>query len=235
MNQTKLIIKVAGYSYLFIFLFGIFANFFVIESMVVPGNAAETTKNIIANESLYRIGIFSFVLMVIFDALVAWALYILLKPVNENVSLLAAWLRVINCSIFGIALYSLINVLHLISSAEYLAAIEISWIESQIMLSINSFNSAWLIGLVFFGIHLSVLGYLIYKSGYIPKIIGVLLVIASIGYLIDSFANFLLSSYNNYKDIFTFIVIVPGIIGELSFTLWLIFKSNKMIQLKGEL
>ena len=69
MNQTKLIIKVAGYSYLLIFLFGIFANFFVIESMVVPGNAAETTKNIIANESLYRIGIFSFVLMVIFDAL----------------------------------------------------------------------------------------------------------------------------------------------------------------------
>ena len=165
MNQTKLIIKVAGYSYLLIFLFGIFANFFVIESMVVPGNAAETTKNIIANESLYRIGIFSFVLMVIFDALVAWALYILLKPVNKNVSLLAAWLRVINCSIFGIALYSLINVLHLISSAEYLAAIEISWIELQIMLSINSFNSVWLIGLVFFGVHLSVLGYLIYKSG----------------------------------------------------------------------
>ena len=235
MNQTKMTVRIAGYSYLLIFLFGFFANFFVIESLIIPGNAATTTRNIISNEFLYRIGILSFVLMVILDALVAWALYILLKPVNKNISLLAAWLRIINCSIFGIALYSLINVLHLISSAEYLAAIEISWIESQIMLSINSFNSTWLIGLVFFGVHLSVLGYLIYKSGYIPKILGILLIIASLGYLIDSFANFLFSNYNDYKNIFTLVVVVPGIIGELSLTLWLLFKGTKMIQLKSEL
>jgi hypothetical protein len=79
--------------------------------------------------------------------------------------------------------------------------------------------------LVFFGIHLFILGYLIFKSGFIPKILGILLIVASIGYLSDSFANFLLPNYNDYKDTFLMIVVIPGIIGELSLTYWLLFKG----------
>jgi hypothetical protein len=77
-----------------------------------------------------------------------------------------------------------------------------------------------------------VLGYLIYKSGYIPKTIGILLFIAAIGYLIDSFANFLLADYVNYKDIFLMIVLVPGVIGELSLTFWLLFKGAKIPEIE---
>jgi hypothetical protein len=77
-----------------------------------------------------------------------------------------------------------------------------------------------------------VLGYLIYKSGYISKLIGVLLLVAGIGYLIDSFANFLLPDYANYKDIFLMIVVIPGIIGELSLTFWLLFKSKMIPELR---
>ena len=95
------------------------------------------------------------------------------------------------------------------------------------MLSLNMFNYTWLIGLIFFGIHLFILGYLIYKSGYVPKFIGGLLLIASLDYLLDSFANFLLPNYNDYKNIFQLIVIVPGIVGELSLTFWLLFKGVK--------
>ena len=72
------------------------------------------------------------------------------------------------------------------------------------------------------------LGYLIFKSGYIPKIIGIFLIIASLGYLTDSFANFLLDNYSDYKEIFMLIVVIPGVIGELSFTLWLLIRGGKI-------
>jgi ABC-type multidrug transport system permease subunit len=99
---------------------------------------------------------------------------------------------------------------------------------TQVMLFFDAFNYTWLIGLVFFAIHLFVLGYLIFKSGYMPKFLGILLIIAAIGYLIDSLANFLLSNYSDYKNLFMLIVIVPGIIGELSLTFWLLFKGVKL-------
>jgi hypothetical protein len=93
------------------------------------------------------------------------------------------------------------------------------------MLSLSAFNHIWLIGLVFFGIHLLFLGYLIIKSGEVPKVLGILLVVAGIGYLVDSFANFMLPNYTDYKDVFALLVIVPGVIGELSFTVWLLWRG----------
>jgi hypothetical protein len=77
-----------------------------------------------------------------------------------------------------------------------------------------------------------VLGYLIFKSDYISKIIGILLIIAGIGYLADSFANFLLSNYDAYKNIFLMIVVIPGVIGELSLTFWFLFKSSMIPELQ---
>ena len=102
------------------------------------------------------------------------------------------------------------------------------------MTLLDAFNNTWLIGLIFFGIHLYLLSYLIIKSNYIPKILGVLLFIASVGYLVDSFASFLLPSYKNYQEIFLLIVLVPGIIGELSFCLWLLVKGNNISEISLE-
>jgi len=225
---------IAGLGYLIIFITGIFANFFVIEDLIVPGNAATTVSNIAANESLYRIGILSFIIMVIFDVVLAWALYILLKPVNKSLSLLAAWLRLINATIFGIALHNLLNVLLLINGVDYSTVIGTDQLHAQAMLYLDAFNYTWLLGLVFFAIHLFVLGYLAFKSGYIPRFIGALLIIAGIGYLVDSMAHFLLPDYADYKTIFSTIVVVPGAIGELSFTIWLLVKGSRMPELKGK-
>jgi hypothetical protein len=194
----------------------------------VPDDAAATVNNIMANEWQFRLGILGFIIMVIFDVVVAWALYVLLKPVNRSLSLLAAWFRLVNATIFGVALYNLLSILQLLGNVNYLAVFEIGQLQTQVMLFLNAFNYTWLIGLIFFGIHLFVLGYLIFKSGYIPKILGILLIISSLGYLIDSFANFLLPSYTDYETIFLLIVVVPGIIGELSLTLWLLLKGTKI-------
>jgi hypothetical protein len=228
MNSLKKMAKIAGFGYLIIFITGIFSNFFVLENLIVPENAATTANNIMANDMLYRIGMLSFLVMVIFDVLLAWALYVLLKPVNKNLSLLSGWLRLVNSTIFGMALYNLFSVLHILSGADYLTVFETDYIQAQVMIFHDNFNNTWLIGLVFFGLHLLLLGYLIFKSSYIPKIFGILLIVASLGYLTDSFASFLLPSYNNYKDIFMLFVVIPGVIGELSLTFWLLLKGVKV-------
>ena len=114
-----------------------------------------------SNDSLFRIGILCFIIMVICDIVVAWALYFLLKPVNASLSLLSGWLRLVNSAIFGIALYNLLNVLHISNDAELLKVIDTEQLYAQIMLYLNTFNYIWLIGLIFFGLHLFVLGYLI--------------------------------------------------------------------------
>ena len=231
MNNLQTISKITGFGYLVIFVTGFFSNFFVLENMLVPGDGAMTVANILNNDSLYRTGIFSFILMVLVDVLLAWTLYMILLPVNRYISLLSGWLRLVNGVIFGIALYNVIVVLKLLGKNDYITAFSTDQLHAQVMLSFETFNITWLIGLIFFGLHLLVLGYLIYKSDYISKIIGILLFVAGIGYLIDSFANFLLPDYANYKDIFLMIVIVPGIIGELSLTFWLLFKSKRIPEL----
>lgn len=98
------------------------------------------------------------------------------------------------------------------------------------MLFLNAFDYRWLIGLTVFGLHLFVLGYLIFKSGYIPRMIGILLLVSSLGYIIDSFANFLLPNYADYETIVLLVVTVPAIIAELSLTFWLLVKGVNIEQ-----
>jgi hypothetical protein len=229
-NERVTSARVAGFGLLLMAILAFFANFFVFESLIFPGDAAATANHIMDNELLFRCGIVSFIIVVILDVLVAWALYIFFKPVNNNLALLAAWFRLVFLAIWGSAFYYLLNVLQLLSGAEYLKVYETDQIHAQVMLFIESFRIGWLIGLVFFGLHLLVIGYLMFKSGFMPKIVGVLLIISAFGYLIDSFAHFLLSNYTDYESIFLLIVAVPGIIAELSLCFWLLIKGVKVQQ-----
>ena len=228
MLSMKSIARIAGIGYLIIFVTGIFANFFVIESMVVAGDAQATLQNILENEMLFRYGLISFIVMVVIDLLVAWALYLILIPVNSDLSLASAWLRLVNAAIFGVALFSLVNVLQIVAGSGYKDILTTEQIAAEVMQNLGSFSDAWLIGLVFFGFHLLVLGYLIFRSAYIPGFIGILLVIAGLGYLVDSSAHFMLSQYDEYKDLFMLIVIVPGVVGELSLTVWLLIRGRNV-------
>ncbi len=89
MNSLHKIAKIAGFGYLIIFITGIFSNFIVLEGLIVPEDATTTANNITGNDMLFRLGILSFIIMVVIDAVMAWALYVLLIPVNKNLSLLS--------------------------------------------------------------------------------------------------------------------------------------------------
>ena len=227
MKSLDRIARTAGLGYLIIFITGFFANFFVLEGLVVDGDAAATFANIGNNLLQFRWGIFSFLIMVIADVLLAWPLYRLLKPVNKNLSLLSAWLRLLNGAIFGVAVVNLFGVLRLFGGEQYLAVFEPSALHARTQFLLDAFNYTWLIGLVFFGLHLLVLGYLVFRSGYIPKVLGLLLQLAALGYFADSFAQFLLPNYNDYQAVFEMIVVIPGVVGEFSFTVWLLVKGVK--------
>ena len=124
--------RIAGFGYLIVFILAAFANYFAFERLIVSGDAVITINNIISNELLFRFGIASWLIVLTVDAVVAWALYVFLKPVNRNLSLLMAWFRLVFVAIFGIGLVNLLSLLHLFSGADYLAVFEPSQLHSAV-------------------------------------------------------------------------------------------------------
>jgi hypothetical protein len=219
--------RLAGGSILAIAILALFANFFVLKDLIVSGDAATTAGNILASEGLFRAGIASLLVVVVLDMVAAWALYIFFKPVNQSFALLTAWFRVVYAAFFAVAVLNLILALELVGGESYLTSLAPEQAQSQMLFFLNAFTYGWLIGLVFFGMHLAGLGYLVLTSGSIPKVVGVMLIAAALGYLLDSFAHVLLANYDDYETVFLIIVAVSGIIGELSLTAWLLVKGGK--------
>jgi hypothetical protein len=213
--------RIAGWGILALALIAAFSEFYVRQRLVVPGDATATAANITANELLMRLGILGFVVVIILDVVVAVALHALFKPVNSSVSGLMALSRIVFATIFAVAVANLITALHLVSAASYLAALPADQLHAQMMLSLNAFSSTWSVGLAFFGIHLSLAGYLAYRSGYMPKALGIILVIAGLGYAADSFIGFVVPDYEAIAALFTFV-------GEVALFLWLLIRSAKI-------
>jgi hypothetical protein len=218
---------VAGVGLLIMAILAPFAEFSIRQSLIVPGDAATTAKNIMADEVLFRIAICIYLIVAILDVVVAWALYVFLKPVNKSLSLLTAWFRVVYAAILAIVLLNLVIALHLLSGADYLTVFETDQLYAQTMLFLDAFDYGWNIGLVLFGLHLLILGYLVFKwSGYIPKILGVLLIIAAFGYLTDSFGKLLSPNYDANIAMFTFI-------GEVLLIFWLLIKGARIPEIES--
>ena len=172
---------VAGAGLLAMTIFAVGAIFFIFEKLTIPGDAGATVNNILAGEMQFRIGIACIFIVAVLDMVVAWALYVFLEPASKNLSLLAAWFRLVYSAILGVALFSYANVLRLLGGAHYMNGVETGQLHAEVMLSLNAFDDGGAIGLVFFGIHLVILGYLVFSSGYVPRILGIVLVVALLG------------------------------------------------------
>jgi hypothetical protein len=168
-------------------------------------------------------------LVVVFvaDALVAWALYVFFRRVSRDLSLLAAWFRLLYTAISAIALLNLLVVVLLVGGADYATALGVSQRDAQVQLFLDAYDYGWAIGIVCFGIHLVLIGFLVVKSDYVPSILGVLLAVAGLGYLMWSFARFVLPNYEDYGNLFMALVAVPAVAGEFSLTGWLLLRGGK--------
>jgi len=211
---------VAGLSLLFMAILAPIAQFGVLQKLIVAGDPTITADNIMASVGIFRAGICIFLIVAVLDVVVAWALYVLLKPVNRSFSLLAAWFRVAYAAIFVSAVNNLLNVLQLLSGSDYLKVFETDQLYAQVLLSLNSFTDGWSIGLAIFGIHLLVVGYLVFKSGYFPKFLCIFVMIAGLGYLIDNLGKLISADYTLSIAMFTFI-------GEVLLIIWLLWRGVK--------
>jgi hypothetical protein len=213
----------AGIGLLLMFLPAMFANFVVIEGMFMADDAAATMNNLLANEQQFRLAVISLLIVIVLDVIVAWGLYVYLKPVNLDLSLLSAWFRLVYTAIFAAAIFSLVNILQLLPSADTMPAMEMDRLQAETMYAFNAFSDGWAFALVLFGIHLIILGYLVYKADYMPKILGILVLIAGAGYVFDSAAGILFPNFSITIGQFTFI-------GEMLLALWLVFKGARIDQ-----
>jgi hypothetical protein len=221
-NSLKKIARVAGFLYLILAPLTAFPLFYVSSNLIVPGDAATTANNIMASEGLFRAGIASDSVVFLIEIVLVVLLYVLLKPVSKTLSLVAAFSRLAMAVIQGINLLNHFIVLLLLGGAGYLTVFEPDQLNALVLLFLNAHVYVALIWSLFFSLHLFVLGYLVYKSGYIPRILGVVLVFASLCYLTQYFGNILLPKF---EDIFATIGLLSMI--ETAFALWLLIKGVK--------
>jgi len=200
---------VAGSGLALLTILAVFGNFLVLKRLIAPGDPATTMTNIAESTGLFRWGIASLLAAAVLDVVIAAALLRLFTPVNRDISRLAAWFRLTYAAVFLVAISQLTGVLPAIDNPE------------QAQRSIDSFNAIWNAGLILFGMHLLLIGYLAYRSGFIAKIIGILLVIAGLGYLIDRFGTVLVSGYALGVAQVTFV-------GEAVLIFWLLIRGRRL-------
>jgi len=204
------------------FAFGVIHN-----SLIIKDDATATMNNILESISLFRTEIFFWLIILLCDTAISWALYIYLKEVDNSLSLLGSWLRLLYSAILGIAISNLIFVSLLLNGDNYLASIQTDQLKAQMMLFINAFNKIWSFGLVIFGFHLLIIGYIILKSNFIPKFLGILVLIASFSYISIHLLYLFLPQYEKTTMLLENILSLPMAIGELGFGIWLLMKGGK--------
>lgn len=207
--------RLAGFLYLLVIPLGIFA-LYVSSTLIVPGDAVRTANHIIASEMLFRLSIVSTLISPILLTVMVVLLYRLLKPVNQTMARLMVMFLLAGVSITMLNTLTEFAALHLLSGADYLTVFTTEQLQALARLFLRLNSSGGNIAFIFWGLWLLPLGYLVFKSGFLPRILGVLLMIACFGYLIDSFAAFL--GIGVSVGLYT-------ALGEALFPLWLLLKG----------
>ncbi len=215
--------RTTGLLYLVIIVCAGFSEGYVRSSVLVPGDAAATADNILAAEGLFRLGFVTDLIAFLADAAVAVLFYVLLRPVSETVSLLAAAFRLVaHPAIASVNLLNHFGVLLLLGGAPYLDAFSTHQLQALALLSLQTHRYGYLIGGAFFGVHCALLGYLVVRSVAFPRLLGLLLFAAAAGYLFESFSFFLAPSL---ESLASGLVVATAGIAEVSLCFWLLIKG----------
>lgn len=225
-NSIKVIARVAGALYLIIAVAGGFAFTAASTDLVLPGDATATANSILASELLFRLGFVGDSIVFVGEIVLIVLLYVLFRPVSKIVAIIAAMFRLAMTVMQGTNLLNHVTVLLILRNTDYLDAFAPAQLHALVLLLFNMHETGALIWGIFFGFHLLVLGYLIFQSGYYPKILGILFFFAGFGYLIDSYGNLLFPAY---EQIYT-VVVWATVPAEMAFALWLLIKGVNVAQ-----
>lgn len=224
MNTNKNIARLAGLLYFVYIVVHVFANVIGRSKLIVLGDAATTAGNIMASAWQFRIGFVSDLISAVLFLLTAWALFVLLKPVNKNLALLFLLLNLGGVAVWCFSDLFLIASQLLVSGADYLKVFQVDQLQALSMLSLYIYkNGFWGIAQIFFSAWLFPLGYLVFKSGFLPRILGVVLMVECFCWLMYPIQFFLFPDYL----VITYLSSAAGFIGEFSLMLWLLIMGAK--------
>jgi hypothetical protein len=226
-KSLKKFSKISGFLYLVVIGVGLFAEVFVREAMAVSGNALATVSKIQASEMFYRAGFVADLINFICGLPVILFFWILFKKSHEYIVTLAIFFVIISNAIFATNLLNQLHPLLIYGNTNYLQAFQPSQLAILSSIALKVQSQGYAIGLVFFGFYCIIIGYLIFKTGVIPKMLGILYALAGLCYILNSFIMFLSHGFGN--PLFPYILF-PAFIGEFSVCIWLLImgiRENK--------
>lgn len=223
---------IAGLSIIAMAIFAGFSYGFIHSTLIVKGDAAATLNNLSKSIGLFRAEIGGWLIVLLLDIVVSWALYVFFKQTDNNLALLSAWLRLLYTAILGIAITHLISITVLINGNKYLLSIPLDQLKIQLMYHIATFNQVWSLGLILFGFHLLLLGYIIFKSGFMPKTLGLLVLIAGLCYILIHSLHLFFPQIENKTLVLESILSVPMAVGELLLGIWFLINGIRTTKSK---
>jgi hypothetical protein len=212
-KSPRFLARMAGVFYVLTALTSVIGESFIPGRLVVPGNAAATANNILAHRHLFELGFASLLIAVVFSIALTVLFYELFKPVNRIISLTAAFIHLVGLSILAFSSLLLLAPL-VVLSGKYLVVFKVEQLQALAYMFLQLNIQAWNAFIAFFGCYCVLIGYLIFRSAFMPRIIGALMIFAGIGYL-----TFLLPSLSSYLSPYN---LVPAAFGELSLMIWLL-------------
>ena len=224
--SPKAYTQFAGLLYLLIAITGGFSIGYMPTIIIVSGDAAATAQNMLDNQWLFRLGIAGDIAVLLLEIVLTVMLYRIFKEVSKTVAMVATFSRLAMSVIMGFNLLNYLIPVLLLGGSNYLAVFETDQLEALALVFLDAHKYGEYVWQLFFGLHLIALGYLIFKSSHFPKIPGILMMVGSVGYSGDSISRFI--SLNNASiSIVVGVLLAIAVLGELSFTFWLLIKGVK--------
>jgi hypothetical protein len=213
--------RATGLLYLLLAVLGTFSAM-VLESLVVPGDAQATADSILGSRWLFASSLVTWLAVVVADVAVSVTLYLLLRPVSHALSLLAAALRLAYAAVLAAVLLNLFDAFRLLTGAQGAAGLGEPQRQAMAVAALDTFGAGFLLALVLFGVHLLALGALLYRSRYLPRVLGALVVAAGVGYIADSLAGLFIAGHGGLVSA---VLLTPAVVGELGLTAWLLLRG----------
>lgn len=213
--------RTAGFLYLIYIVLTIIADVVLRSPLIVFGDAAATANRIVASAWQFRLSFVLDLVSIVFFLLAAWGLYVLLKPVNQGLTLLFLLLNLGGVAVYSINLLNQFAAVLLLSGSDYLNAFQADQLQALAMAFLYLYKNGYWISQIFFGAWLFPLGYLVYKSGFLPRILGIVMMIHCVGWLLTTLQWFLFPGFSAI----TYVTYPLGFISEFGLTLWLVIKG----------
>ena len=229
MNSPKRLARIAGALYLLVGIFGGFAQGYVEPRLYVAGNAAATARNVVANAGLVHAGVVAELFDSTIFVFLAMTLYVLLNHVHRSMARAMLVLVALSAGISCLNIVFEFEGLRVATDSAYAAALGGAGSNALVMLLLDTQHHGVLIAQIFFGLWLAPLGFLMYRSGLFPKVLGIVLVVGTVCYLIDVLALFLVPDLGQHIAAF---IVVPSAIAEVSTVLYLLVIGVRTV--KGE-